>query len=168
MLPVHWPPTASARVMSSLRMASTAPNSAQRASYSASRSVVMACFRGDCCTSSSPPSATSWFCKTWQDDASPGWPGACCRPPVGACERVPPRARVCCALFYARVLKSSSVTCQSCFWATLSECPRKADATCPSRESPECRRTLVDTLGEGITTPQRPLKGVANTPFGVG
>ena len=43
----------------------------------------------------------------------------------------PPRARVCCALICARFLKSSSVTCQSCFWATLSECPRKADATCP-------------------------------------
>ena len=125
-LAAGWPPTAGARVMSSLRMASTAPNSAQRGSYSASRPSVMACFRGDCYKGSSPVSPTIESCRRSHGGASSGRVGPPSFSPVIPCERVPLRARVICAQFCARFLKSSSVTCQSCFWAVISECPAAA------------------------------------------
>ena len=94
--------------MSSLRMASTAPNSAQRGSYSASRPSVMACFRGDCYKGSSLVSPTIESCRRSHGGASSGRAGPPSFSPVIPCEPVPPRARVCCARFCI-------VPCGRCF-----------------------------------------------------
>jgi len=58
--------------------------------------------------------------------------------------------------FCARFWKSSSVTCQSCFWAALSECPRKAVAC--GLDDPQNRETdylvcrVVELLLELLST----------------
>ena len=58
--------------------------------------------------------------------------------------------------FCAHFWKSSSVTCQSCFWAALSECPRKAVAC--GLDDPQNRETdylvcrVVELLLELLST----------------